>query len=306
MWEIPDFTLRQLSYLVAVTDAGTLAAAAAQLHVSTSTLSDALTELDRIMGTPLTVRRRAHGATLTPAGHLVVAHARKLLLSAHELARVLEGEPGELVGPITIACYPTLSPTILPPLLHDFGEAHPRVDLIMREVTHDQLEGRIESGDIDVAFVYETLVPGNPSRERLFSLPAHVLLAANDPFANRPTIRLEDVAERDLILLDAPPSSEHTLSLFRERGITPHIRHRTSSYEAVRTLVGRGLGYGVLVQRPENPASYEGYPVVMKEISPAVRPVGVDVIWSSSHAPTPRVEALIQFARDVEWPGART
>lgn len=304
MQTIPDFSLRQLGYLTAVADAGTIAAAAAELRVSSSTLSESLAELDRIVGTALTVRRRAHGVSLTTAGVRVVDRARPLLAASRELLIGLRGEPGELVGPITIGCYPTLAPTVLPPLLHDFGGAHPGVDLHIREATHDQLDGRIESGEVDVAFVYDTLVPGHPRRERLFALPAHVLLAADDPLARADTVRLEDVAERDLILLDAPPSSDHTLSLFEARGLTPRIRHRTASYEAVRTLVGRGLGYGILVQRPANPASYEGYPVVMKEISPPVEPVGIDVIWSATIDPPERVQALISFARSITWTSA--
>jgi DNA-binding transcriptional LysR family regulator len=302
MVAVPKFTLRQLAYLVAAADHGTLNAAGQHLHVSSSALSDALTELERVLGTKLTVRRRAHGITLTSAGMRVVGQARPLLAAARELGTSLQAAEGELVGPITIGCYPTLAPTVLPPLLHDFGEAHPRVDLHILEATHDQLEGRIESGDVDLAFVYDTLVPGHPRCERLFSLPAHILLPASDPLAAADEVRLEDVVGRDLILLDAPPSSQHTLSLFADRGLSPRIRHRTTSYEAVRTLVGRGLGYGILVQRPANPASYEGYPVVMKEIFPAVEPVGVDVIWSATQDPPERVAALIAFARTLAWP----
>ncbi|CAH0249821.1 hypothetical protein SRABI128_02884 [Microbacterium sp. Bi128] len=72
----------------------------------------------------------------------------------------------------------------------------------------------------------------------------------------------------------------------------------------MRTLVGRGLGYGILVQRPANPASYEGYPVAMKEISPPVDPVGIDVIWSATIDPPDRVRALISFARSISWTSA--
>lgn len=303
--EIPDFTMRQLAYLVAASDDGTIATAATRLHVSPSTISDALTQLERTLGTGLCVRRRAHGLTLTAAGRGVVAAARPLLASARELATALRSSAGELVGPITIACYPTLAPTVLPPLLHDFGGAHPGVDLQVMELTHDQLGGRIESGEVDIAFVYDTLIPGHPRRRKLFELPAHVLLAADDPLAGQATVALEEVAGRDLILLDAPPSSEHTLSMFAERGLTPQIRHRTPSYEVVRTLVGRGLGYGILVQRPANPASYEGYPVVIKEISPAVDPVGIDIIWAAGARISERVQTLIEFASTIAWPQPR-
>ncbi|SDR77284.1 LysR family transcriptional regulator [Agrococcus carbonis] len=302
--DAPGFTLRQLSFLVCAADEGTVAGAAARLHVSSSAVSDALSELERALDAQLTVRRRARGLTLTTTGAEVVARARALLADARELEASLRGEPGELVGPITIGCYPTLAPTVLPPLLQRFGRAHPRVELDILEATHDRLEGRLESGQVDVAFVYDTLVPGQPRRARLFSLPAHVVVAADDPLADDGSVRLEELAERDLILLDAPPSSEHTLSLFAARGLTPRIRHRVQSYEAVRTLVGRGLGYGILVQRPANDASYEGYRVVMLEIAPAVPPVGVDVIWPATREPAERTRALIDFARSLPWPEA--
>lgn len=301
----PAFTLRQLVYFVAAADAGTIAAAAEALHVSSSALSDAITELERTMGARLCVRRRAHGLSLTSAGAHVVARARPLLAASRELSESLHNTQGELAGPITIGCYPTLAPTILPPLLHDFGQAHPQIELHIVEATHDQLEGRIESGEVDVAFVYDTLIPGNPRREKLFELAAHVLVSGDDPLANVASVRLEDVVDRDLILLDAPPSSQHTLSLFAARGLHPRIRHRTASYEAVRTLVGRGLGYGILVQRPANHSSYEGYPVVMKEIVPAVQPVGIDVIWSATAEPPARVAALITFAHSIDWSSSR-
>lgn len=303
--QTPDFTLRQLSYLVAVADHGTIAAAAQRLHVSPSALSEALTELERVLGSRLCVRRRASGVTLTSAGAHTAERARLLLGSARELALSLRGGPGELVGPITIGCYPTLAPVVLPPLLHEFGEAHPRVQLHTLEVTHDRLEGRIEAGEVDLAFLYDTVVPGNPRRARLFELPAHVLLAADDPLAAAESVRLEHLVDRELIELDAPPSREHTLSLFSARGLTPRIRHRTTSFEAVRTLVARGLGYSVLMQRPANRESYEGYPVVMKEIDPPVSPVGIDVVWSATGPVPDRVRALIDFAHSIDWTGGR-
>ncbi|WP_072314106.1 LysR family transcriptional regulator [Agrococcus sp. Marseille-P2731] len=303
--DAPGFTLRQLSFLVCAAETGTVAGAAARLHVSPSAVSEALSELERSLGAQLTVRRRARGLSLTSTGADVVARARALLAESRELETSLRGAHGELVGPITIGCYPTLAPTILPALLQGFGRAHPRVELAILEATHDRLEGTLEAGQLDVAFVYDTLIPGQPQRAKLFELPAHVIVAGDDPLASAARVTLEELVERDLILLDAPPSSEHTLSLFAARGLAPRVRHRVQSYEAVRALVGRGLGYGILVQRPANPASYEGYPVAMLEITPAVPPVGVDVIWPSLPAPTARTRALVDFARAMPWPQAR-
>ncbi|GEK86405.1 LysR family transcriptional regulator [Microbacterium aerolatum] len=270
--------------------------------MSSSALSDAITELERSLDVKLAVRRKAHGLTLTSAGERIVADARHLLRSARELRMAIKAEPGELVGPITIGCYPTLVPTVLPHLLRGFEERHPKIDLVILEITHERLDERLAAGEIDAAFIYDALVPGHPFREHLYALPQHILLAADHPLAHRESIRLEEMINDDLILLDIPPSSENTLNLFTSRGIAPRVRHRTASYEAVRTLVGRGLGYGILMHRPVNPASYEGLPVIMKNISPPVEPVAVDVIWSVELEPPQRVRALIDFAKRVAWP----
>lgn len=299
--QAPNFSLRQLSYLMTAARLGTISAAAAELHVSSSAISDAITALEHQLQSQLCIRRKSHGLVLTAAGRQVVTRARTLVAEANELERELRTTDGELAGPITIGYYPTLAPMILPVLLAEFGEKHPRVSLEIVETTQDLMVGKLESGEIDLAFVYETLVPGSPKRAQLFAQPAHVVLAADDPFASRETVRLEDLVERDMILLDSPPSSQHTLSMFSERGLKPRIRHRTTSYEMVRTLVGRGLGYGVLVQRLNNSASYEGYPLVVKEIEPAVEPVSVEVIWPSGISLPPRVNALLEFALEQEW-----
>ncbi|PRI10992.1 LysR substrate-binding domain-containing protein [Leucobacter massiliensis] len=298
---LPAFTLRQLAYFAAAADAGTIAAAAARLRVSPSAMSDAITELEAVTGERLCLRRRAHGLSLTPAGERLVAHARRMLAEAEELSRAVGGD-GRLTGPVVIGCYPTLAPTILPPLLQGFAELHPGIELSIREATQDRLVAELGTGRVDVAVVYDMLVPGEAARTRLYELRAYAVLAAGHRLASRPSVRLEDLVDEELILLDAPPSGEHTLSLFAEQGLAPRIRHRTASYEVVRTLVARGLGYGILVSPVANPASYEGLPLASIPISPAVRPVAVDMVWAPDRPLPARSRALIDFARRVDWP----
>jgi DNA-binding transcriptional LysR family regulator len=52
------FTLRQLEYLVAVGDAGSIAAAADRVNVSSPSISAAIAQLEGEFGLPLFVRRR--------------------------------------------------------------------------------------------------------------------------------------------------------------------------------------------------------------------------------------------------------
>lgn len=298
---LPPFTLRQLAYFVTAADEGTITNAAELLRVSPSAMSDAITELETALRERLCIRRRAHGLTLTPAGKKLIVHARRVLAESEELQRSIGGS-GQLSGPIVIGCYPTLAPTILPPLLQEFAALHPHIELSIRESSQDRLANDLRSGHIDVAIVYDMLMPAETARSHLYGLQAHVLLPADHRLASHQAVQLDDLVDEELVLLDAQPSSEHTLSLFAARGLKPRVRHRTASYEVVRTLVARGIGYGVLVTRVANTASYEGYPLVTKPITPAVDPVSVDIIWSPERPVPARTRALIEFAQQLEWP----
>lgn len=297
---LPHFTLRQLAYFVTAADAGTVAAAAEILRVSPSAMSDAITELEAALGERLAIRRRAQGLTLTASGEQFLPHARRILAEADDLASLAAGH-GHYAGPISLGCYPTLAPTILPTLLQDFGRLHPKIDLTVQEATQDQLTEGLSTGRLDAAIVYNMLVPQNTRRVQLYELRAHVLLPADHRLASAPAVELRDLIDEDLILLDALPSSEHTLSLFKAQGLRPRVRHRTANYEVVRSLVARGLGYGILVSRVLNPRSAEGLPLVTKAITPPVPPVAVDIIWAESRPLPARTQALIEFARQVPW-----
>lgn len=301
----PSFTLRQLEYLVAAAEAGTIVGAAERLHVSPSTMSDALTQLERQLHTRLCVRRKAQGLTLTSAGERTVTHARVLLREAQELyTGLVAPDGGGLAGPVTIGCFPTLAPTVLPPLLTAFADRHPLLSLDVVEAPQDKLAEDLASGRVDVAFVYEVQLPRKVRRQRLFSLPPHVILPAGHRLADAPHVRLEQLADEDFIMLDSPPSSTHALSVFDDRGLSPRIRHRTGNPDVVRTLVGRGLGYGMLIQRHMSPSAVSGFPVVVKEIAPAVAPLSIDAVWSTELEPTSRSRAVIEFATTVDWPRA--
>jgi hypothetical protein len=64
MMPVPDYSLRQLSYLVAVSDAGSMTAAAQHCYVTQAAISAAIRDLERIFGIALVARRPGRGASL--------------------------------------------------------------------------------------------------------------------------------------------------------------------------------------------------------------------------------------------------
>jgi DNA-binding transcriptional LysR family regulator len=293
---VARYTLRQLAYFTAVAEAGTISAAADELRVSPTAVAAAIGELERIFRTQLTVRRKAHGVSLTPAGSHLYSRAALLLREAEELELSATSGGQELAGPLVVGCYLTVAPTVLPVLLEGFTAEHPKVQLDFVEGTQDEMQERLFAGELDLAVVYDMdLRPGLGS-VLLYEVAAYALLPEGHRLAVRDEVPLAELAAEPMILLDAPPSSHHTMSLFEDAGVMPRIRYRTTDFELTRSLVGRGAGYSVLVQRPAVDASYEGLPVVARSIAPAVKPIAVRMIWPEAIRPTDRARAMVAYA----------
>ena len=292
----PAYSLRQLAYFVAVAEAGTLAGASATLHVSASALSLALDELERALDAQLTVRRRAHGIRLTPAGQETLRRARRLLREADELADAAGGDPGEVAGTVRVGCYTTLAPGLLPATIGRFTARHPRARVEFVEGSQDVLQRGLLDGELDVAVLYDhrldpvlELTPLSSNTPHLVLPRDHRLVHGSAPVA------LADLVDEPMVLLDLPPSSEHALGVCLAAGLSPRIRYRTVNAETARALVGQGLGFTVLAQ-PEPGGRDEVAAVPIAE-DPAPLPIVMG--WSGRVAPTATARAFADAARST-------
>jgi DNA-binding transcriptional LysR family regulator len=278
---VPAFTINQLAVFVAVAEAGTISAAAEKLHVSPSALSAAVTELERSLQTELVRRRKAKGVSLTAAGEAVLPRARFLLHQASELEADARGEERGVSGVVRIGCYPSLAPTALPALISGFTQAHPDARLEVFESTQDQLSRGLESGELDLAIMYDLDLDPAWRTATLAHLQPRVVLPAGHRLAESVApIELAQLRNDPMVLLDAPPSSAHAFVCCAKAGFTPQVIYRARTYETARSFVGRGFGWTLLLQRPTANVTYEGRPVVVKDIAvPALPAVAVDVVW---------------------------
>src|SRR5690606_1671123 len=171
------------------------------------------------------------------------------------------------------------------------------------EDTQDVLQRRLLRGELDLAVIYDMDVMPEMARTVLFSVRPHVLLPADHPSAGLPEVSLRDLAEEPMVLLDTAPSAHHTLSLFHRFGIVPRGRHAPTGYETARALIGRGMGYGILVQRPANGPTHEGLQVVVKEIAEPIRAEPVLLAWPRHMSLNHRAREFLRFCESRGGPG---
>jgi len=273
--------MNQLSAFVAVAEAGTISGAAERLHVSPSALSAAVTELERCLQTELLRRRKAKGVSLTPTGEVVLQRAKFLLHQAGELEADARGEERGVSGVVRIGCYPSLAPTALPVLISEFTQANPDARIEVMENTQDQLSKAVETGELDLAIMYDLDLDPTWKSVALARLSPSAVLPAGHRLADtQGGIDLAHLRNDPMVLLDAPPSSNHAYFCCAKAGFAPKVIYRARTYETARSFVGRGFGWTLLLQRPSTSVSYEGKPVVVKDISSPVLPdVAVNIVW---------------------------
>lgn len=268
------FTLRQLEYLLTCIDMRSVAGAAEKLSVSQPTISVAITKLEEQLGVQLLLRHPSRGVTPTAAADKILNSARSLLAHAADLERQTMETGSHLEGELRLGSFSTLAPAVLPGLIQSLSQQHPGIRLRLREGTQDQMIAALQSGQLDLALLYDINLPDDIHTTPLATRTPYAVLGMNDPLAQSDAVSLADLAKAPLILLDVPPSREYFLGLFRSAGLEPRIAYSTPSIEMVRGMVGCGLGYSLLVTRPKGDTTYDGH-------SLAIRPLTDDVDHSA-------------------------
>ena len=289
-------SFRRLAHFVAAVEAGTISGAAERLFMSQSALAGSIFELERTLDADLLIRRRGRGVSLTPTGAEVLARARSLLAGASELNDLAHGT--ELVGPLAVGCFLTLAPTVLPRLLVEFERRRREGDDHLRRVVAGHAPGAAAGRAARRRRHVRPGPDGVPGPRRAVRAPGVCAVRRQNPLAAQPTVTLEQLAPEPLILFDTTPSTSYAMSLFEDMGLAPNVRHRTHGFELTRSLVARNPPYyAILVQRPEIKHSYEGLPIIERELEPAVPPCPVVLAWPQDSRLSPRARELAEIAR---------
>lgn len=222
-------TWSRMRTFAAVADAGSVRAAAAQLHVTEPAVSTAVASVERQLRTKLT-EKSGRGIALTEAGRVYAAYCRQILGLLEESAIAVRR--GGLVQ-LRLGAVGTASEYVVPALLARFHARHPEVQLSMTVEPRDDLFASISHHELDV------VLGGRPPRGSGLVIRAtrsNRLIVVSAP--GWETAPLESTW-----LLRGPGSGtlDTTLSLFEQLQITPHTL-TLGSLGAVLAAAKAGLG----------------------------------------------------------------
>ena len=295
----PDVTLTQMRYFVEAASLLSMTKAADELRVAQSAVSAAVAQLERQVGTPLFIRQHARGLVLTAAGEELLRDARGLLAHVGEVLDAARGRGDDVRGRIKLACMITLVPFVLPDLLAELSADCPGLEVEVLELEAAAVSAALRSGTVELAVTYELGLGPGVAREVIAEVPPYVVLPPGHRLVEQPSVRLSDLADEPMVLLDLPHSREYFRELLVAAGAPPRIAYRSASVEAVRGMVARGLGFSLLNQRPVRDGTYNGGRVEARPVADDVPGLSVVVAWMESVRRTARARAVTDTAREV-------
>ncbi|MEB3767685.1 LysR family transcriptional regulator OxyR [Acinetobacter sp. MD2] len=238
-------SLRQLSYLVTLSETLHFTEAARRSFVTQSTLSGGIMELERLLGGVL-VERDRQNVRLTPLGEQVVARARVLLADAQDLMRLSREMSEPLTGDLHLGIIPTIAPFILTQLLDEVHRQLPKIQLHLHEAQSEKIVERLEHGQLDMIVL---ALPFDTRGLKIAEIAKEDLVLVHHK-ADQQSIRSMNMDDLDLsrlmLLEEGHCLRDHVLSACPIGERKNDHRLKASSLPTLVEMVSSNLGYTLL------------------------------------------------------------
>lgn len=238
--------IRSLRYFVETARLSSFTQAAEQLHVTQSTISKMVHQLEQELGTPL-LDRDGRRLTLTDTGRVVYQRGQEMLATMRTLADEVRDIEATRRGTLTIGIPPMIN-LLFTPVLKAFRERHPDIALQLREETGQQVEKLVAAGELELGM---TVLPAD-SGLALRTLPVAAspiwALAATGTFqAQRRTLKLAALADLPLVLLTDDFALARSLRrAFAAAGIAPRVVAQSGQWDWLVEMASAGIGVALL------------------------------------------------------------
>ena len=241
---------RHLRYFLMLAEELHFGRAAQRLAISQPPLSLNIQQLEASVGATL-FTRNSRGVQLTAAGQAFVPAARALLAQASAAAReardVAEGQSGQL----QIGFAGTMLYCGLPQILSRFQLSHPRLRLVLRELSSSEQLSELLRDRLDVGFVHTPRVPPGFEQILVASQPLVACLPDKHPLAQASSLRLQDLQGQSLVVVSrtvSPDYHERILQCCEHAGWIPQVVHELRHWLSVVSLVSQGQGAALVPQ----------------------------------------------------------
>ena len=241
-----NLSFRDLKYVIAVADCGSVSRAADACAITQPALSERIKRIESTLGVEL-FERNKRAMKITPVGKRFVQKARELLDDAIDIDEIVSLAHEPLTGPLRVGVISTLGPYLMPLVLPRLRQKYPQLELILHEGLTDTLIETLQAGSLDIVIAAAPLHASGLEQLELFDEPFVLALPAAHELAQRDAVYTRDLCGDDMVLLqDGHCLSGQALDVCPARQRQNRHRLHAMSLETLRHMVASGAGYTLL------------------------------------------------------------
>ncbi|MDO6744738.1 transcriptional regulator [Tenacibaculum soleae] len=241
-------TITQLKYTLAVAEYKNFTIAAEHCFVTQPTLSMQIQKLEDELEAKI-FNRSKKPIELTEVGKKIIEQAKVIVDESNRIIDIVHQQKGFIGGEFKLGIIPTVMPTLLPMFLKTFSKNYPKVQLIIEELTTDEIIRKLTDGHIDAALA-ATPLENEAIKERiLYYEPFVGLIPDEHRLYNEKKIKIDDLEVDDILLLeDGHCFKNSIINLCRtnKRNSTHHFQLESGSFDTLIKLSKDGLGMTLL------------------------------------------------------------
>lgn len=247
--------IKEMTYVTAIAEAGSLTGAATRLGVSQPTLSVFLARLEQELGTDLFYRENKH-LYPTPAGKIYLDAAGRIIRIKERVYQSIYHQTHEYTEHIAIGATPFRGSIMLGKIFHAFSNQYPQVKVDIHEGYLRQLKELVRSGSLHFALgscydiddlQFDWII--NSREEVVLCVPAFHPLAhiAREAEGGRASIDILQFRDTPFIQL-APGTTIRAISdsIFRKAHMEPTVSFETNNNQVMFNMIREGAGIGFL------------------------------------------------------------
>jgi DNA-binding transcriptional LysR family regulator len=234
--------LRVLQYFLTVVDAGSVTAAAQQLHIAQPSLSRQLRRFEDELGVQLFTRTRGR-LVLTPAGEHFIPFARDLLSRADGVRAAASALASGRLDLIRIAAPSTTLTDVIAPFIATIEPDDPFPALLEEDPAnvYSALRNRA-----DLAIATER-APEEYAAKSLAILPVWAFVAPDHRWSSRMSVGLDELADETTLLLPTNYKPRQVLDrATSDAGLTLRRPIEVTSPQLSQALAAAGRGVSIV------------------------------------------------------------
>lgn len=274
--------------------------AAERCGISQPSLSAQVQAIEAKLGVQLFERSRSR-VVLTPAGREVAERARRILAEVQEIEDYAASlSSGVVRGTIRLGVKPTLGPYLLPHVVALLHQQHPDLRLYVRESAPRDLEDGLLRGEHDIILAQLPVRSADLATARLFREPLYLAVAKDHPLAVQAKVHTSDLSGlRVLSLTPQHHLHEQVLVLCREFSATLELAYEGTSLDALRSMVGMGMGATFLPALYARSELGHASDVVVRPLADRAIYRSIGLVWRKSAGRTGTYRTIVEAIRTV-------